>query len=79
VRPGDTLFSIAVRFRVSVFALAFANGIKNPNLIFAGMVLRVPCENVPPPPPSNICSYYTVQRGDWLLLIAARFVWSLIA
>ena len=84
VRPGDTLFRIAIRFGVSPFALASANGIQNINLIFVGMVLRVPCSGQPPPfppPAPNICNIHIVQRGEWLNLIAARFgvSWQSIA
>ncbi len=79
VRPGDDLFRIGLRFGVSYFALANANGITNLNLIFAGMVLRVPCA-VPPPSP-NVCNIHIVQRGEWLGLIAANFgvTWQSIA
>ena len=42
VKFGDTLSVIALRFGVSVFAIMRANGITNPNLIFAGMVLFIP-------------------------------------
>src|SRR2546426_494133 len=74
VRPGDTLFRIALRFGTTTTSLAVVNGIANPNFIFVGMVLRVPCAgSPPPPPPTNICSFYIVQRGDWLGRIAARF------
>jgi LysM repeat protein len=84
VRPGDTLFRIAVRFGVSPFTLAAVNGLRNINLIFVGMVLRVPCGGLPPPTPPpgpNICNIHIVQRGEWLNLIAARFgvSWQSIA
>lgn len=73
VRPGDTLYRIALRYGVSPFTLAAANRIANPNLVFVGMVLRVPCAGTPPaPPPSGICATYIVQRGDWLTRIAGR-------
>jgi LysM repeat protein len=42
VRPGDTLSEIAIRFGVTVRALADANGISNPALIRAGQVLVIP-------------------------------------
>ncbi|MGL4650836.1 MAG: LysM peptidoglycan-binding domain-containing protein, partial [Caldilineaceae bacterium] len=42
VRPGDTLGTIAKSCGVSVSALAQANGITNPNLIYVGQVLRIP-------------------------------------
>jgi LysM repeat protein len=72
VRPGDNLYRIGLRFGVSPNTLAAVNHLANVNHIFAGMVLRVPCSNVPPVPPPN-CGSYIVQRGDWLMNIAARF------
>ncbi|MGE5139802.1 MAG: LysM peptidoglycan-binding domain-containing protein [Rudaea sp.] len=79
VRPGDDLFRIGLRFGVSYLALANANGITNFNLIFSGMVLRVPCA-VPTPSPT-VCNIHIVQRGEWLALIAANFgvTWQSIA
>ncbi len=41
VRLGDTLFSIARRFGTTVAKLAAANGITNPNRIWAGQVLVI--------------------------------------
>lgn len=42
VRSGDTLGRIAQRFGTTVFAIAQANNIVNPNLIFPGQVLTIP-------------------------------------
>ena len=42
VRPGDTLFGIALRFNTTVAALQRANNISNPNLIFVGQRLIIP-------------------------------------
>ena len=42
VQRGDTLFSIAVRFGTTVFALQQANNIANPNFIYPGQVLTIP-------------------------------------
>ncbi len=42
VQPGDTLFSIAVRFRTTTFALQIANHLANQNFIFTGQVLEIP-------------------------------------
>lgn len=42
IRSGDTLSAIAARFHTSVGALARANGIANPNLIYAGRTLQIP-------------------------------------
>lgn len=50
VQPGDTLYRIAVRFGVTVQALAAANHITNTNLIYVGQVLTIPGSNGSPPP-----------------------------
>ncbi len=42
VAPGDTLGLIAAHFSTTVAALAQANGILNPNLIYVGQVLHIP-------------------------------------
>lgn len=63
---GDTLFSIAARYRTTVAELAALNNIVNPNLIFPGQVLKIPS-------PSTTVSTYTVRSGDTLSSIAARF------
>jgi len=44
IRPGDTLSKIAKKYGVTVKQLQEANGIKNPNLIFAGNNLKIPIE-----------------------------------
>jgi LysM repeat protein len=42
VQPGDTLFSIAARFRVSISELATINRIYDVNAIFVGQTLTLP-------------------------------------
>jgi LysM repeat protein len=42
VQPGDTLYSIAVRFRTTAYALQIANHLPNANAIYPGMVLIIP-------------------------------------
>ncbi len=42
VQPGDTLGAIAERFGVTVEALAAANALTNPDLIYPGQELRIP-------------------------------------
>lgn len=42
VQTGDTLFSMALRFNSTVQAIANANNITNPNMIFAGQQLCIP-------------------------------------
>ena len=41
IKKGDTLSAIASRFNTSVGAIVKLNGIKNPNLIYAGQVIRI--------------------------------------
>lgn len=78
VQQGDTLFSIARRFNSTVQAIAAANNIVNPNLIYPGQVLTIPdgVPGTPPPatpPPPTGSSTYIVRPGDTLGLIALRF------
>lgn len=42
IQYGDTLSSIALRFGTTVNNIATYNGISNPNLIYAGEILRIP-------------------------------------
>jgi hypothetical protein len=42
IQPGDTLGGIAQAFGTTVEALASANGIANPDLIYAGATLTIP-------------------------------------
>ena len=77
VQWGDTMFRIAVRFNTTVQAIAQANNIANPNLIFAGQTLIIPTGGTVPPtaPPSTPGGtvIYTVQPGDYLAKIARQF------
>jgi putative chitinase len=69
VRCGDTLSSIARRFGVTVRAIASANRIVNPNRIFTGQCLLIPCPTVHAP----VKCVYVVQPCDTLSIIARRF------
>jgi LysM repeat protein len=62
IKLGDTLGDIAKRNGVSVDALAKANGIINPNKIFAGQTITIPTGG----------KTQTVERGDTLTKIAAE-------
>jgi len=81
VRWGDTLSSIARWTGVSTWAIAQANGLANPNCIYAGQWLWIPVQTPPPPPPPPRCGYwYTVHWGDTLNSISYRTgvnVWAI--
>jgi LysM repeat protein len=50
VRAGDTLASIAYRHGTTVWAIANANGLANPNYIYPGQKLRIPAGGSAPAP-----------------------------
>jgi LysM repeat protein len=58
VRYGDTLSGIAYRFGISASALMQANGIVNPNCIYAGQKLTIPCGSQPVYPPKPVHPIY---------------------
>lgn len=71
VKAGDTLYSIAVRYKTTVAAIAKANNITNINVLRVGQVLKMP--GTPPPPPPATATTYTVKSGDTLYSIASRY------
>ena len=83
VRPGDTLDAVAARFGTSEEALASINHLADPNLILVGQVLRLPRGAGPStaapgagssaPAAARAGGTYTVEPGDTLASIAARF------
>ena len=74
---GDTLYAVAARTGTTVNALMRANGLPNPNFIYAGQRLIVPANTggYTAPASSSVSSagVYTVNRGDTLATVAARF------
>jgi len=42
VAPGDTVWAIAARYRVTPWAIIMLNNLVNPNLIYVGQVLQIP-------------------------------------
>lgn len=50
IQTGDTMFSIASKFGLTVDELAKANNISNPNLVSVGQVLTIPGRSAAPAP-----------------------------
>lgn len=75
VRAGDTLFSIATRFGVSVAAISAANNLPPNGLIYVGWSLKIPSSTNQPT--NALTNYRTgvhiVQAGENLLRIALRY------
>jgi LysM repeat protein len=72
VRPGETLFTIARQYGLTVQQIAAANGITNPDRIYAGQVLVIPGGEGSEGTSGGTTSY-TVVPGDTLSGIARRF------
>ncbi len=85
VQSGETLYSIALRYHLSVEGLARANGLSNPHHIRVGQVLRIPEADSQVPSPRKLEAQasgqraeqvpvtYTVRPGDTLFGIAHRY------
>jgi LysM repeat protein len=77
VRSGETLASIARTYGVSASALARANGISNPDLIWVGQRLAIPGRTggaaTGGSAPKPAARAYTVKAGDTLNAIAQRY------
>lgn len=75
VKPGETLYSIARLYGVAPAAIARANGITNPNLIYVGQRLVIPVSQ-----PTGGGRVHIVRAGETLFRIAARYgvdVWAI--
>lgn len=72
VRRGETLSTIAARYRTSVRSIARANNIYRRNLIVAGKLLKIPVRGTYRPVYVS-ASHHKVRRGDSLWNIARRY------
>ena len=79
VQSGDTLSGIAQRFGIDYMSITAANGIADPNVIYAGQVLSVPTSGSSSS--GNNGGSYTVVSGDTLSGIGAKLGvdWTAIA
>ena len=66
VKSGETLSGIAAKYGTTYQHLAAINGINNPDLIYAGQVIKIDGAAAP-------AKTYTVQGGDTLSGIAAKY------
>lgn len=82
VKSGDTLSAIASQYGMNYSQLAQINNIANPNRIYVGQVLRINNSNNSYVPSTSTYraaatnttnNSYTVQSGDSLSVIAARY------
>ena len=72
IQPGDTFFSIASRFNISVDDLIEANPGVDPNNLRVGQVICIPLATPPVVcPPGN--QPYTIRPGDTFFDLARRF------
>jgi len=65
VQYGETLSSIATKYRTTYQGLGSLNGLSNPNMIYAGQVLKVNGT-------ASTTRTYTVRSGDNLSSIASK-------
>jgi putative chitinase len=67
------MFRIALRYGTTVDAIAQANGITNPQLVYVGQQLTIPSTTGQPAQPSSGGTTHVVQPGDNLFRIALRY------
>ena len=70
VQPGENLFRIALHYGMTWKALAAANGIVNPDLIYSGQRLIIPADVSAIPAEERI---HVVQPGENLFRIALKY------
>ena len=85
VQPGETVYCIARAYRVDPWAIAYENGLVNPDLIYPGMTLSIPdapawlppgatcAAQFGPPPPCHCVTYHTVLPGETLFRISLTY------
>ena len=73
IRAGDTFFSLASRFNVTLQALLSANPGVNPNSLQIGQQVCIPAPAPTPSPGTCPGIVYIIRSGDTLFALAQRF------
>ena len=77
VQAGDTVSGVAGRYGLSTASVLALNGLGWKSLIFPGQVLKLTAGAAPAPAPTtpapSVGGRYTIQKGDTITRIAARF------
>jgi LysM repeat protein len=73
VQRGENLFRIALRYGVTVNALASANGLSNVGRIYVGQRLVIPTGGSANPTTPSSSGVHVVRRGENLFRIALRY------
>lgn len=77
VKAGDTVSSIAGRFGLATASVLALNGLGWKSLIFPGQVLKLTGGTATPAPSAPVAATtggrYTIQKGDTISRIAAKF------
>jgi lipoprotein-anchoring transpeptidase ErfK/SrfK len=73
VQPGQNLFRIALRYGMTVDALAAANGLSDASRIYSGQRLVIPTRGSTTSPAASSSGVHVVQRGENLFRIALRY------
>lgn len=78
VRPGETLWTIAARYRLSLADLLWLNGASEETILRPGdeLTVRLAEGQAPPPTPTPLLKHVVVE-GDSLWSVAARYRLSL--
>lgn len=75
IQPGDTFYSLAIRYGTTVAAIQAANPGVNPNALVPGqqICIPVPPTSTPTPVPCPGGFLYTIRAGDTLYALAIRY------
>ena len=77
VKPGDTIFSIAKKFQVSISDIYKVNHLTSKSTIYPGNILTIPTvtyvQKAEEAVKKNKLTVYKVKKGDTLISIAKKF------